>query len=244
MNRGGLAVTGLALASLAATGCGGASNDDAARLFAPPPGEMGASIAVTTTSQRLYFGVTNHVHVAGDVVTDVALDAGAKVEIEAATTDSSPLRFELGQRHADGHMELDDAFDADSGFVLTNLYAPSDGTFVVHFPAPASARDVNVHLGCAREGARCTTELEPGERCFEASACAAGLACAPSAGACDAVWWGGTCVVPGDETACEGLPIAPACGCDGVTYDSECAAVASGKGMKSAGVCAPSPPPA
>jgi len=244
MNRGSFAVTGLALANLAATGCGGASRDDASRLFELPAGQTGAPVGVTSTSQPLYFGVTNHVRVAGEVLASMALEAGAKVEIEAATTDSTALRFELWQRHADGHMELYDAFDADSGFVLTSLDAPSDGTYVARFPAPASPRDVNVHLDCGRASGRCSASLQPGERCFEESACAAGLACAPSRGACDPVWWGGTCVVPGDDAACEGLPSAPVCGCDAVTYDNECRAVASGKGMKSSGACAPPPPPA
>jgi hypothetical protein len=187
--------------------------------------------------------MTNHLHVGGDVLAKLTLNAGAVVEMEVATADSSPLRFELWDAHQGGWVELVNAFDVESGFVLTSFTAPSDSTFLVHFPAPASARDVNLHLDCGRTNGRCTADLQPGERCFEPAACAPGLACAPNDGACDPVWFGGTCVLPGDGTACEGLTASPVCGCDRVTYANECLAVASGKGMKTRGACSSAPPP-
>jgi hypothetical protein len=247
MERRIFAVTTLALASAMMAGCGGATDDDATRLLGASPGQAQsptqAPVTVTAAAPHLYFNVTDRLHVGGDVVAQVSLNAGAVVELEVATADSSALRFELWQAHAGGWMELLNAFDAQSGFVLTSFTAASDGTFLVHFPAPASPRDVNVHLDCDRTSGRCTADLQPGERCFEQTACSPGLACAPNDGACDPIWAGGTCVVPGDQTACEGLPASPVCGCDDLTYANECTAVASGKGMKTAGACVSSPAP-
>ena len=237
MNRGTFPVVGLALASVVAMGCGGAPDNDALHAVSSSPQPSTAPIDVSAPAARLYFGLTNHIHVARDVVTNLNLNAGAEVEIEAATADSSPLRFELWQVHADKQVELLNAFDVESGFALTRLSAPSDGLYLVRFPAPATPRDVNVHLDCDRTTGRCTPEFEPGERCFESSTCSPGLVCAPNDGACDPSWQGGACVLAGDTTACDGLASAPVCGCDGVTYGNECLAVASGKGMKASGAC-------
>lgn len=245
MKHGIFPVATLALSGLAATGCGGVPDDDAARLLAASPTQAETSIDATAPAEHLYFGVTNHLHLAGDVLAKVDLNAGAQVELEVATADSSPLVFELWQVHAGtpAWVELRNAFDTDSGFVLTSFYAPSDNTFMLHFPAPALPRDVNLRMDCDRTTGRCTAELQPGEVCYEEAACSPGLACAPSDGACDPIWWGGTCVVPGDDTACEGLPSAPVCGCDGTTYGNPCLAVASGSGMKKSGACSAATPP-
>jgi hypothetical protein len=248
MKSGYLSAAMLALASATAVGCGGAPDDDAARLPGASSAQAQAAIDVTAPAERLYFGVTNHLHVGGDVLAEMNLDAGARVEMEVATVDSSSLRFELWQVHQVDQggkpwVELLNAFDVESGFVLTSLYAPSDGLYLVHFPAPASQRDVNLSMNCDLASGRCTSELQPGERCFEQSACSPGLACAPNDGACDPIWWGGQCVVPGDDTACEGLPASPACGCNDVTYGNECLAVASGSGMKTSGACPATPAP-
>jgi len=248
MNRRFFTVAALALAGSVATGCGGAPDNDATRLpGASPPGQTQAPtqapVDVNAPAERLYFNVTNELHVGGDVLAELNLNAGAVVEMEVATTDSSPLRFELWQAHAGGWVELLNAFDVESGFVLTSFTAPSDGLFLVHFPAPSSPRDVNVHLDCDRTTGRCTSDLQPGEVCYEQTACSPGLACAPNDGACNPIWWGGMCVVPGNDTACEGLPPSPVCGCDGVNYANECLAVAAGKGMKTNGACAATPAP-
>jgi hypothetical protein len=138
------------------------------------------------------------------------------------------------------------AFDASAGFVLTTFSAPVDGSYLLRFPAPATPREVNLELTCQLSDGRCTSELEPGEACAQTSACAPGLLCAPSDGACAGGQAGGTCVIPGDDLACEGLPPAPVCGCDGITYGNECLAVAQGVGMRAIGPClalASSPPP-
>jgi hypothetical protein len=237
----------LALIGSLSVACGGAPDDDASRLLAASstasdqPAQ--APVNVSATAPHLYFGVTNHLHLNGDLVARLDLNAGAVVEMEVATTDSSPLKFEIWDAHEGGWTELINAFDEKSGFALTTFTAASDNTFLVHFPAPASPVDVSAHLDCDRTNGRCTAELEPGEQCFEQSACSPGLACAPNDGACNPIWWGGSCVVPGDDTSCEGLAAAPVCGCDGVTYANECLAVASGKGMKTNGACVPAPPP-
>ena len=146
MKYGIFPVATLALSGLAAMGCGGVPDDDAARLLAASPTQTQTSIGVTAPAETLYFGVTNHLHIAGDVLAKVDLNAGAQVELEVATADSSPLVFELYQVHAGtpAWVELLNAFDTDAGFVLTSFYAPSDNTFMLHFPAPALPRDVNL----------------------------------------------------------------------------------------------------
>jgi hypothetical protein len=248
MSSGYLPVAGLVLSSVVAMGCGGATTDDAMRLPGASSGQSETPVDVAAPAERIYFGVTNHLHVGGDVLAKMNLSAGAQIELEAATVDSSPIRFELWQVHASTAgespwVELMNAFDVESGFVLTSVDAPSDGIYLVHFPAPSSPRDVNLHMDCDRTSGRCTPELQPGEVCYQQAACSPGLACAPNDGACDAIWWGGQCVVPGDDTNCAGLPSAPVCGCDGTTYGNECLAVASGNGMKTNGACAATPPP-
>ncbi len=242
MKRGLIPVAMLALAGFVATGCGGAPDNDATRLPGASPGAAETPIDVTAPADYVYFGVTNHLHLGGDLLAKVDLNAGAVVELEAATVDSSPLRVELWEVHAGtpAWVELINAFDDSSGFVLTSFSAPSDNTFLIHFPAPSSPRDVNLSMTCDRTSGRCTASLQPGERCFEQTACTSGLACAPNDGACTPIWYGGQCVVPGDDTACEGLPPAPVCGSDGVSYGNECLAVASGSGMRTNGACEPS----
>src|ERR1700722_9573626 len=182
MKHGSLPAASVALIGLAAMGCGGVSNDDAMRLSGASASQAETSIDVGGPGKHLYFGVTNHLHLAGDLVAKVDLNAGSQVELEVATADRSTLRFELWQVHAGipEWVELLNAFDTDSGFVLTSFYASSDDTFVVHFPATSAPRDVNVQMDCDRSVGRCTSELQPGEVCYEASACSAGLACAPA----------------------------------------------------------------
>jgi hypothetical protein len=239
MNHGIFPVVALALAGVMTTGCGGASDDDALRSAGASEGAAQATIDVRAATEHLYFGPTNHLHLGGDVLTVMDLNAGAVVQLEVATADSSPLRFELWQVHAGTPAEVDlvNAFDVESGFVLTTFSAPSDGKFLVHFPAPASPRDVSLQMNCERTTGRCTSELQPGELCYEQTSCSPGLLCAPNDGACSAIWWGGQCVIPDDDTACAGLPSSPVCGCNGITYGNECLAVASGSGMRTSGAC-------
>ena len=184
------------------TGCGGAPDDDAARLPGASPSQRGA-VTVPAPSERLYFGVTNHLHVGGDVLAEVKLNAGAVVELEAATSDSSSLRFEVWQVHADKRVELLNAFDVESGFVLTSLTAASDGIFLVHFPAPTSARDVVVHLDCngRPDGARASSS--PGSGASSGARARTGSPARRMTARATPSGRGGTCVVPRDDTACE-----------------------------------------
>jgi hypothetical protein len=246
MNRTNFGVAALVFASMSTVGCGGASGDDATRLpFASTStqDESGAKPSPKAPYQHLYFDMTNHLDVDSDVLAAVDLVAGAKVQVEAVTTDASTIRFEVWRGHADGQMELVNAFHVESGFVLTTIEAPSDGRMFLHFPAPADAQSVVVHLGCARENGRCTTDLQPGEGCFAGRACAEGLACIPADGTCDPVWRGGTCTAPVKDVACDGEPVGAVCGCDGLTYASACLARASGRGVASFGACPEKPAP-
>jgi hypothetical protein len=159
MIRAVSAVAMLALAGFAPTGCGGSPDDDAARL--PPASQTTdqARIDLDAPAQRLDFGVTNTVHVGGDALADVLLDAGASVQLEAATVDSSPLRFEIWLVHPDQQLELVNAFDVESGFVLTSFDDEVAGArYILHFPAPASPRDVRVFLTCDDSLGPCTDE--------------------------------------------------------------------------------------
>ncbi len=240
----GYSVAVLALAGLAATGCGGSPDDNAARLPPASPAPQSVTIDTSAPSEHLYFGVNNRLHVAGDVLADVNLDVGAKVQLEAATSDGSPIRFELWMVHNDKNVELINAFDVESGFVLTNIDDQTGNVkYFVHFPTPTSARDVVLYMDCLRTSGRCATELQPGETCLPGHACADGLLCAPSDGSCDPQFQGGTCVIPNDDSACADDSYAPACGCDGVTYANGCLAKASGSGVRTSGVCPGVKPP-
>jgi hypothetical protein len=239
MFRKALHVAMVALSGLLGAACGGAPDDDAARL---PPASAAPSLTPidpTAPASPLYFGVTNHLHVAGDLLADVNLEVGAQVELEAVTTDDSPIRFELWVVHTDGHPELLNAFDVESGFVLTTVNDQvGDLRYILHFPAPSSPRDVVVSMTCQRTSGRCSDDLQPGETCLAGHACASGLLCAPSGLQCNATWYGGTCVIPNDDSACVNDAYSPVCGCDGVTYSNACLATASGAGVSANGVCA------
>ncbi len=101
MNYRFFPVAALAMASFATVGCGAAADDDATRLPGASPTQSQAPsqtpVSVTAPSAHLYFNATDHLHVSGDTVAQMTLNAGAVVEMEVATADSSPLRFELWQ---------------------------------------------------------------------------------------------------------------------------------------------------
>jgi len=129
------------------------------------------------------------------------------------------------------------AFDVESGFVLTSFVAPSDGRTMLHFPQPGTAREVVVHMGCSRDGARCTDQMQPGETCTDAHPCAAGLLCIPSTAHCNVEWEGGTCALPAKTVTCDREETNPVCGCDGKTYANACLARVSGAGISHAAEC-------
>ena len=196
----------------------------------PPPPRSGGRILIDQLALHgtdVIFGVPGESYLA-------ALDA----------LHDSPIRFELWMVHADGHAELVNAFDVESGFVLTNINDQTgDLRYIIHFPAPAVPRDVVVSMTCQRTSGRCTDDMQPGEVCFAGHTCAEGLVCAPGGTACDPIWFGGTCVVPNDDSACAEDGYDPACGCNGVTYANACLATAAGAGTRSSGACPGVKPP-
>jgi len=226
---------------LSQAACLTAREDDATR--SPVASTVDQPLS-TAPFQRLYFGLTNQVSVEGDVLAGLDLEAGSSVQLEVATTDASSLRFEIWSVHEDGNVGLVNAFDTDSGFVLTTFDSPSDARTFLHFPAPASGRDVTVFLGCERANGRCVSALQPGETCLAGRSCDEGLTCVPSDDTCSSAWQGGTCVLPSDGSECaDEIVSGPVCGCDGHSYDSNCLANAAGVGVKSSGACSPVAPP-
>lgn len=70
--------------------------------------------------------------------------------------------------------------------------------------------------------------------------CAAGLFCDLEAGTCGAADQTGLCALRPDPAVCDMVlaPAAPVCGCDGVTYGSECHRAAAGVSKAHDGPCA------
>lgn len=115
-------------------------------------------------------------------------------------------------------------------------------------------RCVGIHCACA--GADCDSLYATSGDCeaayahcsgsstscggFVGASCARGEFCdyAPDA-LCGATDASGTCMP--SPTDCAGMPSAPVCGCDGVTYDNACEAHRAGVDDASAGACAPPP---
>jgi hypothetical protein len=233
MNRTIFSTVLLGFLSSTAIACGGVPGDDATRLqSASTTGKPSA----TAPYQRLYFDVSNELQVGGDVLGAVDLQSGANVELEAVTKDGSPIRFELWRVHDAGDVELVNAFDVESGFVLTSFVAPSDGRTLLHFPVAANSAEVVVHMECSG-GTRCTATMQPSETCTDARPCDQGLLCIPSDRHCNLEWDGGTCALPAKTVTCDREETNPVCGCDGKTYADACLARVAGAGISHLGEC-------
>ncbi len=241
MGRALLCLICFGVAGASAFGCGGSPGNDAPGLRHASP----AAVTPDTPLAPVYFSVTNNVRVVAEVFASFELVAGARVELEVVTRDGSPLRFELLRLRRDGSSELLNAFHADSGFTLTSFVASADGKFILHFPQSLAGHDVVVHIECKSTGARCGPSQTEGQVCMVARDCADGLACYPSAGACNAEVMGGTCVRPIGAASCDGDARVPVCGCDGRSYDNACLALAAGVGLTAdcAEAPLPAPPP-
>jgi hypothetical protein len=180
-----------------------------------------AALQEGAATGRAYVGATNRFAVGGaPVVATFDLLGGARVEVEVATLDASPVRFELWQAHVDGTATLSDPVDAPSGFALDRIEADEDARWVLVFPAATPRAQALVRMDCVGGIRGCAPELQPGESCPAGWSCDVGLACALPIGACGPLAAAGTCIIP--PVAC--AEAAAVCGCDNHTYASECAA--------------------
>jgi hypothetical protein len=231
MNRNTFRVLATALSVVSAVACGGTTAD-----FVPTD-EMGSTISALeagATVQRAYVGVTNQLTI-GQVPVVAVFDllGGAQLDIEVATLDSSPVRFELWRVRVDGTATLESPVDARSGFALQRMTADENGTWLLRFPAAAQATAL-VHMDCLGGIRGCTPERQPGETCPAGWDCDTGLDCELPVGACSPLAALGTCaLVP---TSCP-EDIQRMCGCDGKTYASECAALMAGQPIAYGGPC-------
>jgi hypothetical protein len=201
-------------------GCGGRISGVPAAV-----GEETSTVAALqrgAATGRAYVGATNRFAV-GERPVAVTFDliGGARLELEVATLDASPVRFELWQAHVDGSATLSDPVDAPSGFALDRIAADEDARWVLVFPAATPRAQALVHMDCVGGDSGCTPDRQPGESCPAGWSCDVGLACALPVGACGPLAAAGTCIVPPADCPIEAAAV---CGCDGHTYASECAA--------------------
>lgn len=146
------------------------------------PGMTLASLEQGSSVTRTYLGTTQVVAVgAQPVVGTFDLLGGAQVEIEIATREGQPVRFELWRVHVGGGANLVTTVDSRSGFALQALHADEDSSWVIRF-LPDVAEQVVVRIDCTGSTHGCTPFLQPGDRCPAGFQCDQGL----------------TCVVPGD----------------------------------------------
>ena len=216
-----------------ASGCGGNNPGDIFPSHPPAEVALGGDSKVVP----VYFEMTNTVTPTdGARVFGVDLAAGANVQLEVATTDSSQLLFELHRIRSDGTIEMIAPVDVPSGFYLTSFEAESDGTYILYFPArPGGDVSVNIYMTCQSGEGRCTLERQPNDSCTPAFPCAEGLVCMLPSGVCSPWLEYGTCGFA--PTTCV-EQTSPSCGCDGQTYASECIARAVGVNIAHAGACA------
>jgi len=149
----------------------------------PPAGETTLSVLEQGSSvTRTYLGTTQVVAVdEKPVVGTFDLLGGAQVEMEIATREGQPVRFELWQVHVGGWASLVTTVDSKSGFALESLHADEDSSWILRF-LPAVPEQIVVRIDCTGSTHGCTPFVQPGDGCPAGWACDEGL----------------TCVVPGD----------------------------------------------
>jgi hypothetical protein len=149
----------------------------------PQVGQMSlSSLEQGSSVTRTYLGATQVVAIDDSpVVGTFDLVGGAEVEIEIATREGQPVRYELWQVHVDGLASLVTTVDSRSGFALQSLHADEDSSWVLRF-LPDVPESVVVRLDCTGSTHGCTPFLQPGDSCPAGWQCDQGL----------------TCVVPGD----------------------------------------------
>jgi hypothetical protein len=149
----------------------------------PPAGEMTlASLEEGSVVTRAYLGTTQVVSIdEKPVVGTFDLLGGAQVEIEIATREGQPVRFELWQVHVGGWASMVTTVDSRSGFALESLHADEDSSWIIRF-LPDVAEQIVARVDCTGSTHGCTRYLQPGDSCPAGWQCDEGL----------------TCVVPGD----------------------------------------------
>jgi hypothetical protein len=172
------AMVAASFAVLALIGCGGKTEAVPSGARVRSLGGFGAD----EHASRVYFERTNAIAVDGEkTIATFDLNAGARVEIEIASRDASPLRCEIHRVRRDGTTELLSPIHSASGFHLETFDATSDDTFVVFFPATdlgkREPQTVIVHLACASAASRCAPAQQPGEACDAVFTCDEGLDC-------------------------------------------------------------------
>jgi hypothetical protein len=219
---------------LAAAGVGGCGGHSAGVIATDEEGSNLASIEQGASVQRAYLGVTQHVAVGVEpVVSTFDLIGGSQAELEVASHDGAPVRFELWRVRVDGTASLLVPVDSRSGFALQPIDPEEDGTWALRFPV-ASSNDVLVRMDCIGGLHGCAQTRQPGESCPAGWSCDVGLACQLPVGVCGPLAGVGTCVV--QTTSCT-KNVEVVCGCDGRTYPSECAARLAGQPVLRAGSC-------
>lgn len=149
----------------------------------PPAGEMTlTSLEQGSSITRAYLGATQVVAMdRTPVVGTFDLLGGAQVEIEIASREGQPVRFELWQVHVGGWASMVTTVDSRSGFALESLHADEDSSWVLKF-LPDVPEQVVVRIDCTGSTHGCTPFAQPGDACPAGWQCDQGL----------------TCVVPGD----------------------------------------------
>lgn len=152
----------------------------------PPAGQASlTSLEQGSSVTRTYLGTTQDLAV-GDkpVVGTFDLLGGAQVEMEIATHQGQPVRFELWQVHVDGSASLISTIDSRSGFALQSLHADEDSSWMLRF-LPDVPEDVVVRIDCTGSTHGCTPFLQPGDRCPAGWQCDQGLTCVEPGDTCE-----------------------------------------------------------
>lgn len=165
-----------------AVGCGvsaSGAEDSAASQMNLTDLEQGSSVT------RTYLGTTQVVAL-GDrpVVGTFDLLGGAQVEIEIATREGQPVRFELWQVHVGGWTSMVTTVDSKSGFALQSLHADQDSSWAIRF-LPDVPEQIVVRIDCTSSTHGCTPFAQPGEACPAGFQCDQGLTCVSSGATCE-----------------------------------------------------------
>jgi hypothetical protein len=152
----------------------------------PPAGQMNlASLERGSDVTRTYLGSTQVVAIdKKPVVGTFDLLGGAQVEIEIATREGQPVRFELWQVHVGGWANMVTTIDSRSGFALEALHADEDSSWVIRF-LPDVPEQIVVRIDCTGSTHGCTPFLQPGDSCPAGWQCDEGLTCAVPGDTCE-----------------------------------------------------------